>query len=76
MASTLLILADTHVPTRARRLPDQPWERVNDRGALTATSGGGPLSSSRVFARAWCTRPARRRDGSDGAAPGAPTSTY
>jgi putative phosphoesterase len=30
MATRLLLLADTHVPTRARRLPDAVWAAVDD----------------------------------------------
>ena len=30
MATRLLLISDTHVPARARRLPDQVWRAVND----------------------------------------------
>jgi|SRR5690554_1350299 len=30
MATRLLLIADTHLPTRARRLPDQVWQAVDE----------------------------------------------
>jgi len=30
MATRLLLISDTHVPQRARRLPDQVWQAVDD----------------------------------------------